>query len=255
MAIRGVGHAVYGNAHPGKPPHHVVDLGGGRPELQAIPVGGWIEGAVVTVRSHELAVAALHGKGASRLSGGVGGTSTIDIPGDVQAVDWQTHPPYQLTVPLMFDGFATGDPVNGSINKLYRMARARRGDRRPPSVEIHGPVPLPAPSGIRWLVENIDQGDEVVRPDDGGPRLRQDLVLTLVQDRHPHLVVREEPPSHRHRRASYKKYRVKKSDLKGGLRGIAHRLKVKGGWKAIAKLNHIRDPKKIHAGQVLKIPT
>lgn len=239
----------------GKPIDYTADLPG-RPELQAIPVGGWIKGAVVTVRCEELglAVAALAGKGIPRLSGGVGGTSAVDVPGEEAAVDWQTHPPFALTIPLMLDGYSVGRSIVPDLNRLYRMARAKRGARRPPTVTVTGPVPEPR-NGTPWLIEDIDEGDEAIRPDHGGPRLRQDLILSLVHDRAPNLVVEEEPPSARHARTSFRNYRVKHSDLKDGLRGIAKRLKVKGGWKALAKLNHIRDPKRIHAGQVLKVPT
>lgn len=51
---------------------------------------------------------------------------------------------------------------------------------------------------------------------------------------------------------TYVKYTVKSGDT---LVGIARSHKVAGGWRAIARANHIHSPFVIHPGQVLKLPT
>lgn len=190
----------------------------------------------------------LVGPGGAKLTGGVGGTQTVDVPRDTQAVTWSTHPPYGMSLSLALEGFATGATVEADLKTLYRMARADVGAVRPPSVSLSGPVPR---TDLQWLIEDIDESvtdGEVIRRDDDA-RVRQFVTLTLVQDRDVQLVV---PAS---KAPASKKTQTVTFRSGDSLTSIAHTYKVKGGAKAIQKLNQIRDPKHIKPGTKIRLPS
>lgn len=178
--------------------------------------------------------------------GGVGGTSTVDLPRDTAAVHWETHPPYTLAVDLVLDGFAEGRSVEGDAKRLLRMARAVPGEARPPSVDIDGPVPQPH-SSLSYLIETIDWGD-VMRPDDGSSdsRVRQKVTVNLIQDSRAELSVYRRKTTHA------KTYTWRKGDT---LTKVAHAKKVRGGTAAIKRANRgIRDWRHVRAGTRIKLP-
>lgn len=184
------------------------------------------------------------------LGGGTGGTQSLEVPRQRAAVHWEGHPPLTLSVPLVLDGHGADRSVEGEIADLLRMGRAEPGEARPPTVRVAGPVPCA--STDEWLVETIDWGAAMRR--NGDPleqRTRQHLVLNLVEDHSVDLVLTRKVPPAKRVRIRRKRYVVKKGDT---LSKIAARLKVKGGWRAIAKVNGIRDPKRIKVNQRLKIP-
>lgn len=198
----------------------------------------------ITCPKRDLELTVLAGEPA-QLSGGVGGTSTIDLPRDTAAVHWETHPPYGLAVPLVLDGFAKGRSVEGDALGLLKMARARPGEARPPTVTLAGPVPR---TDLAWLIEGIEWGD-VLRPDDGSSdaRLRQAVTVNLVQDSRAELAV--------YRR---KKPRTKTAKWHHGdtPTRFAHRNHVHGGARALKRANpRVRDWKRVKAGTRIKLPS
>jgi hypothetical protein len=215
---------------------------------------------------------ALPGSGEPRLSGGVGGTSTLDLPRDTQAVHWETHPPFSLSLPLQFEGHAEGRSVESECGLLLLMARAPEGAARPPTVFVEGPVTQPmVPRPFPWLIEDLAWGDSIRRDGDDA-RVRQAVVVQLIQDHRAELVLRAETPSQEHRRrpppplaagvdvdaqvaaartASGRTYVARAGDT---LPRIAARLRLPGGWRPLAELNDIRDPGRLREGQRLRLP-
>jgi LysM repeat protein len=191
-------------------------------------------------------VLCLVGPGGAKLTGGVGGTQTVDIPRATQAVTWLSHPPYGMTLSLMLDGHAAKQSIESDLNAIYRMARAEPGVVRPPSVSLSGPVPR---TDLAWLIEQIDEDESstIRRPSDDF-RTRQVVTLTLVQNRDVQLVV---PASQANRAKRPRIVVFRQGDTLGK---IAHRYHVTGGAKAIQKLNHVRDPKRIKPGTKLRLP-
>src|SRR5262245_48125994 len=121
-----------------------------------------------------IAVVALLGEDAPRITGGVGGWSVIDRPRMVGMTVWEGVEPYQLALSLMFDGWTQQASQETDIRKLQRVGR---GDSEsPPGVLIVEGIPLPA---RRWVIESIDYGDPILALD--GSRYRQPLTLTLRQ--------------------------------------------------------------------------
>lgn len=203
---------------------------------------------------------ALLGPMGAVLSGGVGGTSTVDLPYRQSAVVWQGHPPYVLTVELMLDGFKRRRPVEEECHAILRLARARPGDRRPPRVRVFGEsVPR---TDLNWLIDAVEWGGQVIRDQDGN-RLRQDVRLTLIQDVVPEFV--QERPSERARRRQRGKSDIKTPRSRGGAYRVregdtlssiaARRLGKASRWREIAKLNGIRDPRRLEVGQRLRMPS
>lgn len=179
--------------------------------------------------------------------GGVGGTSTLDLPWSTAAVHWETHPPDTLAVPIVFDGFAQRRSVEPQIATLQTMARARGGEKRPPAIYLDGPVP--AWSVAAWLVESIEWG-AAVRPEDGSVyRLRQEATLNLVSDRQPELALT------RPRRRSSGQSRTHRWRSGDTPSKVAQAERVHGGAPALKRANpRIRDWRHVRPGTVIKLP-
>jgi hypothetical protein len=178
------------------------------------------------------------------LGGGVGGTSTVDLPRDTAAVHWETHPPYTLSVQAILEGFASGRSVEGDARRLLQMARAEPGEARPPVVTVDGPVPR---SDLDWLIEGIEWGETIRREDWENPdRLRQHVTVQLVQDSRAELAV------YRRKKPKAKTYKWKRGDTPTK---VAHRLKVRGGARALKRANpRIRDWKRVKPDTRIKLP-
>lgn len=117
---------------------------------------------------------ALLGTEAPRLTGGVGGWTVTPRPQAVGMTLWEGVEPYQLSLPVMLDGWAARRSQETALRGLMRVAR---GDAESPPgvIEVEG-IPLPA---RRWVIEGIDYGDAILALN--GNRLRQPLTLTLRQ--------------------------------------------------------------------------
>lgn len=183
-----------------------------------------------------------------QLTGGVGGTQTVDIPYQTQAVVWQTHPPYGLVLKILLDGHDTGRSVEADVKTIYRMARADPGAVRPPSVKVSGPVPR---TDLAWLIEGVDEGTtvstDVIRRDDDA-RTRQQITLTLIEDRLPQTVVAKAATTKKVSK-KVKTVAVHKGDT---LRSIAKRYKVAyADLKAANK--DVRDPNHL-TGKTVRLP-
>lgn len=194
---------------------------------------GWV---TLTCGDPALALTVRLGEDAPKLTGGLGGWETVARPRDVGMTVWDGVEPYQLTLSLMFDGFAAQRSQERALRALSRVAR---GDRESsPGVLSVGGIPLPADS---WVIEGIEFGEPITRND--GDRLRQPLTLTLREYVPPQYLRRRKSPS-----ASSTKTVIVRA-VKGDTPAkIAKRRKLKS-WTVIRDLNR-KVVKK--ANQVLK---
>lgn len=134
------------------------------------PRPGWVR---LQCDDPPLDLTVLLGEGSPRLSNGVGGWEVTARPRQVGMTTWAGVEPFQLELPLMFDGWRAG---TGQERRLRRLVRVARGDdESPPGVISIDGLILPADE---WIIENIDY-DEALRSPDSMKRLRQPLTLTL----------------------------------------------------------------------------
>jgi hypothetical protein len=182
---------------------------------------GWV---TLTCGDPALAITVRLGEDSPRLTGGLGGWTTVGRPRDVGMTVWEGVEPYQLALSLMFDGYAAQRSQERALRALSRVARGDR-ESSPGVLHIDG-IPLPADD---WVIESIEFGDAITR--DGGDRLRQPLSLTLREYVPPQYLRRRKSPS-----SSSSKTVVVRS-IKGDTPAkIAKRRKVKS-WTVIRDLN------------------
>jgi hypothetical protein len=198
--------------------------------------GGWV---TLTCGDPALALRVRLGTEAPKLTGGTGGWAVVARPRDVGMTVWDGVEPYQLTLSLMFDGWAAQRSQERALRALTRVAR---GDHdSPPGVLTVEGIPLPTDE---WVIESIDFGDPIARDD--GDRLRQPLALTLREYVPPTYLRRRKSPS-----ASSTKTVIVRAQHGDTPAKIAKRRKLKS-WKVIRDLNK----KLIHkANQTIKTGT
>lgn len=178
------------------------------------------------------AVICFRGDGPPTMTGGGGGWEIEARPRRVGATLWKGREPYQMDVPILFDGFQGEDSQESKIALLNQMQMGKDLDP-PPIVTIEGAVPV---KGASWVI-SIAWGDNVVwRPGTKGQhyRIRQDAIVSCTQYQQDRRVNLRKPPMQR-------KHRVKKGDT---LKSIAK--KYKTTVAKLKKLNGIRDAKTLH---------
>jgi hypothetical protein len=121
-----------------------------------------------------LDVTALLGADPVAITAGFGGWEVTARPRQVGMTTWQGVEPFQMSLPLMFDGWSSGVSQETALGLLLTVARGDK-DSEPGVLHLSG-IPLPAHHG--WVIEGIDYGDVIVDPASGA-RLRQALTLTL----------------------------------------------------------------------------
>lgn len=197
---------------------------------------GWV---TLSCGDPALALRVRLGADPPKLTGGTGGWSVVGRPRDVGMTIWDGVEPYQLSLSLMFDGWAAQQSQERALRALTRVAR---GDSdSPPGVLSVAGIPLPADD---WIIEGIEFGDPIARND--GERLRQALSLTLREYVPPEYLRRRKSPS----KTSTKTVivRAQRGDTPAK---IAKRRHVKS-WTVIRDLNRKLVKK---ANQVLKTGT
>lgn len=193
-----------------------------------------------------LSLVALLGAEAPSLSGGFGGWEVIGRPRAVGMTIWDGVEPYQLTLSLMLDGYATGRSQESSLRALSRVARG--DDESPPGVLGVEGIPLPAE---RWVIEGIDFGDPISRVEDGA-RIRQALTLTLREYVPPSYLTRRGSPS-----ASSSKVVIVRAQKGDTPAKIAKRRRLKS-WTVLRDLNRsivTKANQKLKTGTKLRVPS
>lgn len=172
---------------------------------------------------------------------------------------WAGQDPATLTVPILLDGYADNRSVERDINTLRSMMRFRTKRGETPLVKIAGPVPR---TRNEWVLADIQYGEEIRRQKDGR-RVRAFMQLTfleyvpgdvMVKDKSPAKAAQDRQKTKKGEpsKASGKTYRIKSGDT---LSRIAVRfLGDAGRWREIARLNNIRDPRRLKVGAKIRIP-
>jgi hypothetical protein len=176
--------------------------------------------------------------------------STFGGYGSTQRTGRRARTTYQgvdvvgMTVPVLFDGWATRTSVNADVRKLGFMAQpSGPGELTPPQpVYVVGSV-LPMTERW-WVIQSLEWGDNMRRsPADDSRMLRQDAVVTLIQPPEDGVII-----------TNGKRYTVRPGDT---LHSIASRQLGKASrWRDItdSKGRKIRDAKSIKPGQIVRLP-
>jgi hypothetical protein len=125
-------------------------------------------------------VKVLRGETPPKATDGMGGWTIVARSRRTAFTQWDGRNPYAMDVPILFDGYASGTSVEGDISKLFQMG-VGSDFSPPPTVTVDGAVPI---KGAKWVINNIDWGDEVIWQQQGKNkpyRLRQDAIVHLVE--------------------------------------------------------------------------
>lgn len=190
---------------------------------------------------------------------GYGGWEEVPRPRRVAMTVWNGIAPLRLAIPVLIDGLTDGRSVEADVRLLERLAGLDEHVDEPPTLTVNanGAIPhdLKQEPHNRWVVELLEWGDALRQED--GQRIRQEGDLTLLQFIEDEHLRDLKPPAHRRRKSKKGKhghgtYVVKRGDTLQSI--AAKKLGSSKRWHDIAKLNKIRDPKRIHVGQKLKLP-
>jgi len=192
-------------------------------------------------------VKVLRGDGPPKMVGGLGGWQQVARPRRTSLTQWIGCEPYQMDVPILFDGWHDKTSVEDDIRRLAKMATGADYSP-PPTVIIQGAVPV---SDATWVIDNIDWGDEVYWEEtvQGKTyRLRQDAVVHLLEyqaEERLKITITKSLPN------TYVVHRAGET-----LRSIAKAMYGNGKrWTEIKKANpKIRDPNKLPINTTLRIP-
>jgi hypothetical protein len=191
-------------------------------------------------------VRVMRGTAPPKMTGGMGGWQIVNRPRRSGITQWTGYEPYQMEVPVIFDGWHNQESVEDDIRRL-NMMQTGMPYQPPPTLQIDGALPI---SGATWVISTIDWGDIVYwkqTPTGDFVRLRQDAVVHLLQyveeDR---LMIRNVGLPH-----VYTPMRKGMSfrDVAKEMYGSPKR------WKDIKNANpKIRDPNNLPKDQTIRVP-
>lgn len=202
------------------------------------------------------------------VTAGYGGWSRVARPRKKALTEWVGRDSTSLEIEFLLDAYTENDGlfVIGQERALERLAGLDINDPQPPLCRITSRPAALIPhnfhhaSQVKWFVESIAWDKESIESNSSGNHTRIGGTLIITQyvedERLSSLssVERRKKAAGSGRGSSRKTYVVKSGDT---LSKIAARSDVYGNaskWKKIADANGIRDPKKIHVGQTLKVP-
>src|SRR5215510_3674112 len=157
---------------------------------------------LIKATSGNFEVTAILGTTPAQVTDGFGGWDTVDRPRRVGMTQWNGRKPFQISLPIIFDGWVADDGGYESQEKniqqliwmsLPRPKKSARGRTQtsfddPPAVNIYGASPFAGITNNNWVISNLDFGDNVIwmQLSVGGEsvqpvRVRQDVTVTLLQ--------------------------------------------------------------------------
>lgn len=191
----------------------------------------------------------------------------VDRPKDISLTDWRGYKPMALELPLLLDDYANGRSVETAVDILEALAgrgkvrpgHGRTGYLEPPKVVVdtHNVMPYDviAQPTMRWVITDLDWDEEQTITNDHGNRVRAPVTVSLKQHVDAQRLTNTGFATRKRLQAkkpSRRRYTTKTGDT---LVSIARRqLGDPGRWLELAKLNHIRDPRAIRPGAVLRLP-
>jgi len=194
----------------------------------------------------------------SRGSSGVGGWQIVDRPRRKASTEWTDYAPWQLTLPLILEGYDTS--VEAQIAVVESWDVPPSGGLQPPVLGIAGPIPH---HDLQWVLYSADWKDSLKDPATG-ERTQQTVDVVLWEYSPASTTVMTPAQAAQQATlassgstgstvtASGQTYTVRSGDT---LWAIAVRLLGNANaWTSIATLNSIRDPRSLQVGQVLQVP-
>jgi hypothetical protein len=193
-------------------------------------------------------VKVLRGDNPAQIVGGEGGWNMISRPRRTSLTQWGGREPYQMDVPVLFDGWRLQESVEIQIRRLQSMS-VGSDFNPPPTIKIDGALPI---GGATWVISSIDWGTEVFwaqNPRGQFYRMRQDAVVHLLQyeaEQRLKITITNSLPN---------QYIVQKGQTIS-LKTIAQAMYGNPSrWKDIQAANpSIRDPNKVIGLKTIRIP-
>jgi len=125
-------------------------------------------------------VKVMRGDNPAQIVGGEGGWNFVQRPRRTSLTQWGGRDPYQMDVPIIFDGWRYQTSVEQDIRRLQIMS-VGSDFNPPPTVKIDGALPI---GGATWVIASIDWGTEVFWSQANRGRyfrLRQDAIVHLYE--------------------------------------------------------------------------
>ena len=210
----------------------------------------------VVIRSEDgrHVLTALSGPDPAEISGARGGWEEVTRNRRTPVTQWVGAGLMQTTVTVWLDAWAEQGSVEADLKTVDSLAPLSPSTE-PPRVLVVG-VPG-VPSTARWVVQSVTVSERLRLPT--GATARAQVAFELLEYRPGDVVVARQSATKRSvvRNATPaagkpKTYTVRKGDT---LAAIAAKVLGKSSaWPSIAKLNNVRNPNNLKAGQVLKLP-
>lgn len=216
----------------------------------------------IRIRSPKIDVTVPMGDGDARITGGIGGYQTVDVPDRIGATDWPGQGPIAQDVPVMLDGWRERQSVERQLRTLQKLGLPDANDRPPPVFTVSGPIHYP---DKHWVLPEggVELLDGAIRRRGDAELVRQPLMLHLLEFVRPDQVRRR--PKNKigvgpavaieglgQNVVASRRYIVKAGDTLAKIAAYLY-----GDWKRwreIGERNGIRDPNKLlQTGRVLKL--
>lgn len=197
-------------------------------------------------------------------SGGGGGHEARVRPRREPVLVWAGRPSLMVqSVEIILGGFSDhpaagvdgGVPVMAARQTLVNMFRPDDPEDEPPVVKVDTRGDAVMFQQLNYVITNLEWGD--AEADAEMNRVQQTVTVELTEYRPDELLRAQHGKRRRKggrgRSKGPRSYTVKAGDT---LSSIAVRLKVKGGWRAIAEIQKppIHDPRSLRVGQKLRLP-
>lgn len=193
------------------------------------------------------------GNGPAYPTGGFGGWVPVDVQDDVSVTDWEGQAPLTEDVPLLLNGYETGESVQREWNTVKKLGRDPNGEEtRPPVFVVHGPVDHP---GKAWVLGEggIEVNPASIFTRSDGDYLRIEFTLHLLEYGRPDVIRRRGANRARVGVGQPRTYTTRKGDT---LISIA--VAIYGNWKRAKEIgdkNGIHDPNRVlPANRILNLP-
>lgn len=184
---------------------------------------------------------------------GRGGWEEKARPRRQAVVEWTGPAARKATVEILLDAWQSGGSITSELAVVDALA--------PQAAAVEGPVLYvtgsPAiPSTVPWVAQKVTFSDWIERGD--GVPTRVTVSFDLIEKRVADVVTRSSPAKRSTgRNGTPSRGQPRKHTVRAGetLTSIAAKELGKASrWTEIAKLNGIRDAKRIRVGQVLTLP-
>lgn len=215
-------------------------------------------GFSVFTEDRSLIFEARYGKLGAHATGGGPILETIALPDRKSLTEWKGREPYAFNVDFLLDDWSAGEglQIEMTYRKLERMMGIDEGDPQPPQVIVLGDPPGSIPhdfhdnSRARWWVAGVAIEDEATLRNSSGNRVRIMGVISFMEVSEGQLLTSASNKPKPATGTGKHRHTVRKGET---LMSIANRYKIKGGWRTLAKLNNIRDPRKLRVGQIIRL--